>query len=98
MGLALSQSERQLKALISASDFEFPSNAFLKAGKISKGDSYLDLPYFVLDYPRLFSKEDVFAYRVMVRWGHEISFTFHLGGHSKSKYVFANLFIVWEIT
>ena len=84
--LLLSQSESQLKTIISASDFEFPPNAFLKAGKISKGDSYLDLPYFVLDYPRLFTKEDVFAYRVMVRWGHEIGFTLHLGGLSKSKH------------
>ncbi|MBK8087192.1 MAG: hypothetical protein IPK31_04125 [Chitinophagaceae bacterium] len=31
--------------------------------KISKGENYEGLPYVMLDYPRCFSKEDVFAIR-----------------------------------
>lgn len=48
--------------------------------KVSKGDNYRGLPYWVLDYPALFEKDDVLAYRTICRWGHEFSFTLHLAG------------------
>jgi hypothetical protein len=48
--------------------------------KISKGENYRGLPYWVLDYPASFAKDDVFAYRTICRWGHEFSFTLHLAG------------------
>ncbi len=48
--------------------------------KVSKGDNYRGLPYWVLDYPASFVKDDVFAYRTICRWGHEFSFTLHLAG------------------
>lgn len=48
--------------------------------KVSKGDNYRGLPYWVLDYPASFVKDNVFAYRTICRWGHEFSFTLHLAG------------------
>lgn len=48
--------------------------------KVSKGDNYRGLPYWVLDYPANFSQENIFAYRTVCRWGHEFSFTLHLSG------------------
>ncbi len=48
--------------------------------KVSKGENYRGLPYWVLDYPASFAKDDVFAYRTICRWGHEFSFTLHLAG------------------
>jgi hypothetical protein len=48
--------------------------------KVSKGDNYRGLPYWVLDYPAIFNQEDIFAYRTVCRWGHEFSFTLHLAG------------------
>lgn len=48
--------------------------------KISRGENYEQLPYLVLDYPRVFQQEDVFAYRSMIWWGHEISCSLQLGG------------------
>jgi hypothetical protein len=48
--------------------------------KISKGEQYEALPYVVLDYPRLFSKEDVFAVRSFFWWGNYFSITLHLKG------------------
>jgi hypothetical protein len=50
------------------------------AGKISKGENYRGFPWMVLDNPRVFGKEDVFAFRSMFWWGNEISFTLHLSG------------------
>src|SRR5580700_4684754 len=43
--------------------------------KISKGENYNGLPYVILDYPRLFSKENVFAIRTMFWWGNYFSVT-----------------------
>lgn len=48
--------------------------------KISKGENYNGLPYVVLDYPRLFGREDVLAVRTLFWWGHYFSVTLHLKG------------------
>ena len=57
-----------------------PKEVILSSGKISKGENYNGFPWIVLDAPRVFQKEDVFAFRSMLWWGHEISFTLHLSG------------------
>ncbi len=56
------------------------------AGKIFRGENYLLYPYILLDYPRLFSTESIFAFRSMFWWGHEFSFTLHLQGHAFERY------------
>jgi hypothetical protein len=48
--------------------------------KISKGEQYQQLPYVVLDYPRLFGRQDVLAIRQFFWWGNFFSSTFHLKG------------------
>jgi hypothetical protein len=50
------------------------------SGKISKGENYRGLPYLVLDYPAIFRKDDVFAFRTMFWWGNFYSSTLHLQG------------------
>jgi hypothetical protein len=52
--------------------------------KISKGENYKGLPYVILDFPRCFNKEDVFAIRTMFWWGHFFSITLQLSGKYKS--------------
>jgi hypothetical protein len=54
--------------------------------KISKGENYLGLPYLILDYPRLFKQQDIFAIRTMFWWGHFFSTTLHLSGVFKNEY------------
>lgn len=54
--------------------------------KVSRGENYLSLPYLIVDYPALFSKEDVFACRTMCWWGRFFSFTLHLQGQSLYMY------------
>jgi hypothetical protein len=51
--------------------------------KISKGENYKGLPYLMLDYPRLFEQENIFAIRTMFWWGNFISVTLHLSGMYK---------------
>lgn len=67
--------------------FDFPENCLSKGGKISKGENYRGLPYVILDYPRLFNREYIFAIRTMFWWGHFFSLTFHLSGSLKEKYL-----------
>ncbi|RYG35601.1 MAG: hypothetical protein EOO01_31385, partial [Chitinophagaceae bacterium] len=43
--------------------------------KIARGENYEGLPYVMLDYPRLFGKENIFAFRTMFWWGNFISVT-----------------------
>jgi hypothetical protein len=51
--------------------------------KISKGENYKGLPWLVLDYPRYFKKDNVFAIRTLFWWGNFFSITLHLSGKYK---------------
>jgi hypothetical protein len=55
--------------------------------KISKGEQYKGLPWVMLDYPRVFGKEDVMAIRTMFWWGHCFSITLHLKGRYLRTYM-----------
>jgi hypothetical protein len=59
-----------------------PGNA-----KISRGENYLGLPWVILDYPRIFGREDVLAIRTMFWWGHAFSVTLHLKGKYQRIYL-----------
>lgn len=51
--------------------------------KIFKGENYLQLPYVIMDYPRAFNREDIFACRTMFWWGNFFSINLHLAGKYK---------------
>lgn len=72
--------ETSLKAIVKQKLYSFPKGTFTKAGKISKGENYRQLPYLILDYPRLFSQQSILAFRTMFWWGNEFSATLHLQG------------------
>ena len=55
--------------------------------KISRGENYKGLPYVVLDYPRVFGREDVLAVRTMFWWGHYFSVTLHLKGRYQELFM-----------
>ena len=55
--------------------------------KISKGENYEELPYVILDYPRLFGSPDTFAIRSMFWWGHYFSIHLQLGGVYRDRFV-----------
>ena len=62
------------------------SEIFTVTPKISRGENYLGLPYQILDYPRLFRHQDIFAIRTMFWWGNFFSITLHLSGLYKLQY------------
>ncbi len=74
----MSKVEKKLHSSIQ--EYPWPEEVLSKSGKISKGENYRGLPYYMLDFPRRFSKEGTFAFRTMFWWGHFFSATLHLGG------------------
>lgn len=54
--------------------------------KISRGENYLGLPWVMLDYPRVFAKQNVFAIRTFFWWGNCISVTLQLSGIYQQQY------------
>jgi len=60
-----------------------PAEVSNTSPKISKGENYKGLPYLMLDYPRDFNRENIFAVRTMFWWGNFFSITFHLSGIHK---------------
>lgn len=59
---------------------KIPESAFRKRGKISRGENYLGYPWFILDHPATFQKDQLFAFRTLVWWGNYFSVTFHVSG------------------
>jgi hypothetical protein len=57
-----------------------PKEIFAVSPKIYKGEQYKNLPYVMLDYPRCFSKTNVFAIRSFFWWGNYFSITLHVSG------------------
>ncbi len=78
----LGETRKELLKEIHQSGFEFPTGTDVSVGKISRGENYLQLPYQVLDFPKLFKQDDIFALRTMFWWGHFFSCTIHLQGYS----------------
>lgn len=77
---------------LSSSDILLPEPVLRLTPKISKGENYQGLPYQVLDYPRLFDKENlpdrqasICAIRTMFWWGNFLSITLHLSGIYKKN-------------
>ncbi len=64
-----------------------PGEILLLSPKISRGEKYKGLPYVMLDYPRSFGKEDVFAIRTFFWWGNFFSITLHLKGKYQRIYL-----------
>jgi hypothetical protein len=62
-----------------------PEQIILYSPKISRGEQYRGLPYVILDYPRIFSKDDIFAVRTFFWWGNFFSITLHLKGQYKNQ-------------
>lgn len=51
--------------------------------KISRGENYKGLPWLVLDNPRFFQHNNIFAIRTMFWWGNFFSISLHLSGNNK---------------
>ena len=76
----------KMQDIVLAEEKYLPPAVIISTPKIAKGESYLQLPYVLLDYPRCFDKENIFAIRTMFWWGNFFSCTLHLSGSYKKKF------------
>jgi hypothetical protein len=60
-----------------------PKELIQISAKIAKGENYEGLPWVMLDYPRYFTKHDVFAIRTFFWWGNFCSITLQLKGNPR---------------
>jgi hypothetical protein len=70
----------QYKIHIQEQSNRLPTTVVQSSPKIARGENYRLLPYVILDYPRCFEKQQVFAIRTMFWWGNAISITLHVSG------------------
>jgi hypothetical protein len=78
-----------------AAKTKLPQEILMFSPKIYRGEKYRELPYVMLDYPRCFLKENVFAVRCHFWWGNHFSITLHLAGKYADEYsslIIDNLF------
>ena len=78
-------SENQ-KAVIDKEKDWLPGAVIKSTPKIAKGENYLQLPYVLLDYPRCFDGDNIFAVRTMFWWGNFFSMALHLSGTYKQMF------------
>ena len=75
--------QEEQKHYIQSLQLKLPEGIFKPSAKISKGENYKELPYLILDYPRYFEQDNIFAIRTMFWWGNFFSTTLHLSGRFK---------------
>ncbi len=70
----------EVRQKINGNRGRLPEEVVRHSPKISRGENYNGLPWVMLDYPRLFTRDEVFAIRVFFWWGNFFSVTLHLKG------------------
>lgn len=69
-----------IKAMVLSEPSSLPAEVITSVPKIYKGENYLQLPYVMLDYPRCFNRDNIFAVRTMFWWANFFSITLHVSG------------------
>ncbi len=82
----LNQAKSQIQLTSVHSNFPYPENMDTQLGKISKGENYQGLPYLMLDFPRLFKSNEIFAFRTFFWWGNYCLSILHLSGAQLDLY------------
>jgi len=67
--------------------FPFPVGVDVIGGKISQGENYLGCPWVMLDFPKMFNKDAMFAYRTMFWYGHYLSASFLCSGEAANTFL-----------
>lgn len=85
-GGLLGQVSKRVQEALEAEKDRLPEAVVRSVPKIARGENYLLLPYLILDHPRCFEGNDIFAIRTMFWWGNFFSVTLHLSGKYKTLF------------
>jgi hypothetical protein len=82
----LEQLHHRLEAEIASQPLLAPEGFDPQARQFVKGEHLEDFPYQYLDFPRFYTREDKFAFRSLVWWGHHIIFALIVEGSLVKQY------------
>ena len=82
----LEQLHHRLEAEISSQPLLTPEGFDPQAKQFVKGEHLEDFPYQYVDFPRFYNREDKFAFRSLVWWGHHIIFALIVEGALVKQY------------
>jgi hypothetical protein len=77
------------KELMAERNNAFPFEVSSTSPKIYKGEQYEGLPYVMLDHPRYFTKEAIYAVRSLFWWGNFFSINLHVSGKYQTNFLTA---------
>jgi len=81
----LLKTQQKLTFHIKERQIPLPDKVSLHPRKIARGENYKALPYWVCDFPASLSKQHVWAFRIVVWWGNEVSLSLILKGDFKKQ-------------
>ncbi len=84
--LLLGELHHEYRKIVEEEKQFLPDHFQKPGGKISKGENYLGLPFLILDYPAVFSKENILAVRTMFWWANFFSISLHFSGKVLPKF------------
>jgi hypothetical protein len=82
----LRQLHEALKEEIAGTRFLTPEGVDFEVGQFVRGEHLLDFPYQYLDFPKLYTNAEKFAFRSLFWWGHHFIFAWILEGKYLSRY------------
>ncbi|HXC61202.1 MAG TPA: hypothetical protein VNV63_00885 [Nitrospiria bacterium] len=63
-----------------------PAGTDFETGQLVKGEKFQDFPYVYLDFPKFFSRDEMFTFRSFFWWGHSLIFCWFLSGPRLDEY------------
>jgi hypothetical protein len=82
----LEQLHHRLEAEVTSQPLLTPEGFDPQARQFVKGEHLEDFPYQYVDFPRFYTREDKFAFRSLVWWGHHIIFALIVEGSLVKQY------------
>lgn len=82
----LEQFHHRLESEIVSQPFLAPEGFDPKASQFVKGEHLEDFPYQYVDFPRFYTREEKFAFRSLVWWGHHMVFALIVEGPLVKQY------------
>ncbi len=82
----LSDTRLRFMQVIQPDQLLFPEGVDFKQGQLARGESLNGYPYVFLDFPKLYSKHNIFSFRTMVWYGHHFIFSVILAGDYLKSY------------
>lgn len=76
-----------ISAELTQTSHPLPPGTDTVKGQVVRGENHKGFPFLSLDMPQMFSKTEMFTYRTLFWWGHDLVFSLILKGDNLSLYL-----------